>query len=120
MKLLFGRFFLFCTFVCHYGALNLGLQVLALPASVTMARPTKSSQKLDIYRLNSLYRIFRQLYVRQCFFFALLFVFFGAIIHSLSFLDAVVAYFIWEDEASRCCEVTDGKNGPRFFPMYQR
>ena len=23
--------------------------------------------------------------------------------------------FIWEDEASRCCEFTDGENGPRYF-----
>ena len=27
-----------------------------------------------------------------------------------------VADIIWEDEASRCCEFTDGENSPRFFP----
>ena len=31
-----------------------------------------------------------------------------------------VADFIWEDEASRCCEFTDGENGPRIFPIHQR
>ena len=41
VKLILGRSFTFCTFECNHGALNLRLQVLALPASVTMARPTK-------------------------------------------------------------------------------
>ena len=27
---------------------------------------------------------------------------------------------IWEDEASRCCEFTDGEDDPRVFPIYQR
>ena len=53
-------------------------------------------------------------------FFRFNFHYFSAIIHSISFLDAVVADFIWEDKASRCCEFTDGENGPRFFPIYQR
>ena len=61
VKLIFGRSFIFCTFVCNHGVLNLRLQVLALPASVTMAQPTKTSQKLKIYRLDSPDRIFRQL-----------------------------------------------------------
>ena len=25
-----------------------------------------------------------------------------------------MAAFFWEDEASRCCEFTEGENGPRF------
>ena len=58
VKPIFGRCFIFCTFVCNHGALNLRLQVLALPAAVTMARPTKTSQKLNIYRLDLLDRIF--------------------------------------------------------------
>ena len=33
----FGRSFIFCTFVCNHGALNLRLHVVALPASVTMS-----------------------------------------------------------------------------------
>ena len=48
-------------------------------------------------------------------FFSFTFQYFVAIIHSLSFLDAVVADFIWEDEASICCDFTDGENYPRFF-----
>ena len=51
------------------------------------------------------------------FFFRFTFQYFGAIIHSLSFLDAVVrcGWLDWEDEASRCCEFTDRENGPRIF-----
>ena len=60
VKLIFGRSF-FCTFVCSHGALILRLQVLALSASVTMARPAKTSQKLNINRLDLRVRIFRQL-----------------------------------------------------------
>ena len=57
----FERSFIFYTFVCKHGALHLRLQVLALSASVTMARPTNSSQKLNIYCLDLLDRIFLQL-----------------------------------------------------------
>ena len=52
---LFEMSLIFCTFVCNHGALNLRLQVIA---SVTMARPTKTSQKLNIYRLDLRDRIF--------------------------------------------------------------
>ena len=43
----------FLLFVCNDGALNLHLQVLALSASVTMARPAKTSQKLNINTVNA-------------------------------------------------------------------
>ena len=48
----------FCTFVFNYVALILHLQVSALPASVPMARPAKSSQKLNINTLDLRVRIF--------------------------------------------------------------
>ena len=51
VKLIFGRSFIFCNFVCNHGALILRLQVLVRPASVTMARPAKTSQKLNNNRL---------------------------------------------------------------------
>ena len=70
------------------GALNLRLKVLALPASVTMGRPTKlhkcwtfthwifQIEFFDCYKSNNVFRF--------------TFHYFGAIIHSLSFLDGVV------------------------------
>ena len=61
VNLIFRRSFNFCTFVCNHGALILRLQVLALPASVRMAPPTKTSQKLNINGLDLRARIFRQL-----------------------------------------------------------
>ena len=89
VKLIFGRSFIFCTFVCNHGALNLHLQVLALPASVTMVRPTKTSQKLNIYRLYLLDQVFDS-YKSNNVFFRFTFFYFGAISQSLSFLDSVV------------------------------
>ena len=51
----------FVLFVCKDGSLNLRPQVLALPASVTKARPAKTTQKLNIYRLDLPDRIFASL-----------------------------------------------------------
>ena len=50
-------------------------------------------------------------------FFCSTFQYFAAILHSLSFLVVVVrcGCFIWEDEASRCCEFTDGEDVQCFF-----
>ena len=76
------------TFVCNDGTLNLCLQVLALPASATTVRPTKTSQKLNIYRLDFQIEFFGRYKSNNVFRFS--FYYFGAIIHSLSFLDAVV------------------------------
>ena len=56
----FGRIFIFELF-CNHGALNLRMQVLGLPASVSMARPAKISRKLSIYGMDLRVRIFRQL-----------------------------------------------------------
>ena len=60
------------------------MQGLAPPASVTMARPAKTSQKLNIYRPDL------RVISPTMFFFRFTFYYFGAIIHSFSFLDAVV------------------------------
>ena len=49
----------FCTFNCNHGAVTLRLQVLVLSGSVTKARPAKTSQKLNINRLDLRVRIFR-------------------------------------------------------------
>ena len=64
----FTKVLLFFTLVCNHRALNLRMQVLALPALVTMARPTKTSQRLNWLDLPD--RIFRLLLVQQCFSFA--------------------------------------------------
>ena len=47
VKLIFGRSFIFCTFVCNHGAF-----ILRLSASVTMERPAKTLQKMNINRLD--------------------------------------------------------------------
>ena len=53
MKLLFGRSFIFCNFVCNQGALNFRLQVLVSPVSVSDHGATsKISQKLNINGLD--------------------------------------------------------------------
>ena len=48
----------FVLFVYNDGALKLHLHVVALPTSVTIERPTKTSQKFNIYRLDLPDRIF--------------------------------------------------------------
>ena len=115
----FESYFIFCIFVCKDGALKLCLQVFFLPASRTKVRPAKLHKNwkstdwicefefLDGYKSSN-----------DCFRFT--FYYFGAKLHSLfwTFLFAV-ANFIWDNEASRCCEFNDGENG-RFFPIYQR
>ena len=89
---------------------------------VTIARSAKTSQKLNINRLDLRVRFFLTVISPAIFFFRFTFYYFGAIIHSLSFLDAVVhcGWFEWKGEASRCCESTDGENGPRISTIYQR
>ena len=42
----FGRSFIFHTFVCNHGALNLRLNVVAWPTSVTMSWPARITLKL--------------------------------------------------------------------------
>ena len=46
VKLIFGRFIIFCTFVCNHGALNFRLHEVALPASVTMSWPAETTEKM--------------------------------------------------------------------------
>ena len=50
----FGRSFIFYTFVCRHGALHLRLRMVALPASVTMSRPAKITSKLNMSGLDFL------------------------------------------------------------------
>ena len=77
MKLIFGRSFIFCTFVCNHGALFLRLHVVALPASVTMSWPAKTTWKLNRSRLGFLVLVlqnsnnFNQCFFQICFSFLL-------------------------------------------------
>ena len=57
----FRRSFIFCIFICNHEAFNLQWQFLDLPASVTMTRPTKTSEKLKICRLDFRVRFFCQI-----------------------------------------------------------